>query len=209
MATEQLNSIWKNQFGVEYTRRKSGVHETEGGKRRAFWHQLVEQIPDAVSYLEIGCNAGMNLEGLYNANPGLQITGLEPNTYALSEARHRSEDRYEIVEGNIFDIDPLPLRADLVFTCTVLIHIHPGDLYRAMEQIYAASGRYILTMEYYWPTLKEIEYRGLNNALWKRDFGAFWLQHFNVHALETGYLDARDGFDRTTWWLFEKPKHTS
>jgi len=44
----------------------------------------------------------------------------------------------------------------------------------------------------------------LKSALWKQDYGATFLQNFDVELIETGYLDARDGFDRTTWWLFNK-----
>jgi spore coat polysaccharide biosynthesis protein SpsF len=73
-----------------------------------------------------------------------------------------------------------------------------------MERIYNVSEKYVLAMEYYWPEVKEIEYRGLKNALWKHDFGAFWLKNFDLDIIETGYLDARDGFDRVTWWLFKK-----
>jgi len=182
------------------------VHTEEGGKRNAFWREFVELAPDVRSVLEIGCNAGMNLEGLYKADPSLKITGLEPNSYALSEARQRAEGHYGILEGNVFDTDFHALKADLVFTCTVLIHIHPDDLLQAMKQIYMASNRYVLTMEYYWPELKEIEYRGLSNVLWKQDFGALWLQNFDLRIFETSYLAPRDGFDRTTWWLFEKPE---
>ena len=108
-----------------------------------------------------------------------------------------------MIDGNIFSL-PSDLRADLVFTCTVLIHIAPKDLLSALSNLYTASSKYILAMEYYWPTVKEIEYRGLKNALWKQDFGALWLRNFDVKLIETGYLDARDGFDRTSWWLFEK-----
>ena len=40
--------------------------------------------------------------------------------------------------------------------------------------------------------------------IWEKDFGALWLRNFDVTLIETGYLDARDGFDRVTWWLFKK-----
>lgn len=99
---------------------------------------------------------------------------------------------------------PPELRSDLVFTCTVLIHIAPNDLLSALSNLYKTSKRYILIMEYYWPTVKQMEYRGLKNALWKRDYGSIFLENFSVELIETGYLDSRDGFDRVTWWLFEK-----
>jgi pseudaminic acid biosynthesis-associated methylase len=201
--TEQLANIWEKKFGDEYTDRKLKVHDLEGQLRESFWRMLVKMTPDAESYLEIGCNAGMNLEGLYTANPQLNITGIEPNVYSLDVAIKKAEGRYRVRGGNIFDLPP-ELRSDLVFTCTVLIHIAPNDLLSALSNLYKTSKRYILIMEYYWPTVKEMEYRGLKNALWKRDYGSTFLENFSVELIETGYLDSRDGFDRVTWWLFEK-----
>ena len=36
-----------------------------------------------------------------------------------------------------------------------------------------------------------------------KQLSKIWANGFDKH-IETGYLDARDGFDRTTWWLFKK-----
>lgn len=199
--TEQLKKVWEDNFGEEYTKRKLEVHETEGNLRDTFWKKLVQMVPDASTYLEIGCNAGMNLISLHNASTDIKLTGLEPNDFAFNTAVSEGEGKFDVIKGNVFDFDG---NADLVFTCTVLIHIAPDDLKAAMEEIYKASNKYVLAMEYYWPELKEIEYRGLKNILWKQDFGAFWLKNFDLEIIETGYLDARDGFDRVTWWLFKK-----
>jgi len=200
---KQLSEIWKKNFGDEYTDRKLVVHKSEGTSREQFWHDLLSMVSGVKSVVEIGCNAGMNLEAIYKANQKLEITGVEPNKYALGKAIEISNGRYKVTDGNVFDLPP-DLKADMIFTCTVLIHISPKDLMSAMHRIYDAANNVILIMEYYWPTLKEIEYRGLKSALWKQDYGATFLQNFDVELIETGYLDARDGFDRTTWWLFNK-----
>jgi pseudaminic acid biosynthesis-associated methylase len=199
----QLSNLWEQEFGVEYTMRKLKSHKTEKKLREPFWNNLIKMLPDIKSVLEIGCNAGMNLESISKAKSSLKITGLEPNEYALEQAVTKSKGKYNIIKGDIFDLQS-ELAADLVFTCTVLIHIAPQDLYKGMSQIFNSSNKYILSLEYYWPTLKEIEYRGQRNALWKQDFGALWIKNHNVNLIETGYLDAREGFDRLTWWLFEK-----
>jgi len=201
--TEQLEKVWEDEFGEEYTKRKLQVHESEGGLRDTFWRDLAQMVPDASSYLEIGCNAGMNLLSLRKANPQIKLTGLEPNQFAYETAVAEGQGKFDVIQGNVFDLSE-SAKADLVFTCTVLIHISPDDLKAAMERIYDVSGKYVLAMEYYWPEVKEIEYRGLKNALWKQDFGAVWLNNFDLEIMETGYLDARDGFDRVTWWLFRK-----
>lgn len=200
--TEQLAGIWEAQFGLEFTNRKLEVHESERRLREPFWSRLVKSVPDARTYLEVGCNVGLNLEGIWRADEHLSITGIEPNDYARGIATEKLGSRATILNGNIFHISSHS--ADIVITCSVLIHVAPNDLHSAMENLYCASNRYILTMEYYWPVLKEIEYRGLRNALWKQDFGFRWLERFDLQLLETGYLDARDGFDRITYWLLKK-----
>ncbi|MFH0779344.1 MAG: pseudaminic acid biosynthesis-associated methylase [Parcubacteria group bacterium] len=199
----QLAEIWEKDFGDEYTNRQLQTHDAEEKLRENFWRELIKMAPDAKSYLEIGCNVGLNLDPICKAGSHLDIVGVEPNKYALKIATEKAAGRYNVVDGNIFSLSP-DLRADLVFTCTVLIHISPKDLLNALNNLYGASNKYILIMEYYWPTVKEIEYRGLRNALWKQDFGALLQKNFDVNLIETGYLDARDGFDRTSWWLFEK-----
>ena len=203
METEQLKKIWISKFGDEYTRRKLLVHEKEGEARKAFWSMLFNVLPDVKSVIEIGCNAGMNLEAIYEYNSTLEIRGIEPNKYALIKAHELAAGRYIVLPGNVFEMPP-DLKADMIFTCTVLIHISPNNLISALKNIYAAANSNILLMEYYWPELKEIEYRGLRNALWKQDYGVLLLKNFDVKLIETGYLDKRDGFDRVTWWLFEK-----
>jgi len=200
---EQLSNVWEKDFGRKYTNRKLLAHKVEGKKREEFWRSFVEKLPDVKSYLEIGCNAGMNLEAICKAKPKLSITGLEPNPYAFKIAVEKAKGRYKIVNGSVYDM-PFTLKADLVFTCTVLIHIAPENIKSAFKKIYKASNKYILALEYYWPTVKPLEYRGLKNALWKQDFGALWLKNFDLEVIDTGYLDARDGFDRLTWWLFKK-----
>jgi len=203
MKNRQLNKIWKSEFGNEYTDRLLKVHETEGGRRKNFWDRMINSIDNINSVTEIGCNAGMNLEGIFNANSKLRITGVDPNNYALKKAKEIANSRYNVIKGDTFDLSSIE-KSDLVITCTVLIHISPDNLINAMKNIIELSNNYILIMEYYWPIVKELEYRGLNNALWKRDYGHILMDNFEVNLLETGYLDDRDGFDRVTWWLFNK-----
>ena len=89
--TEQLKKVWEDNFGEEYTKRKLEVHETEGNLRDTFWKELVQMVPDASTYLEIGCNAGMNLISLHNASTDIKLTGLEPNDFAFNTAVGQGE----------------------------------------------------------------------------------------------------------------------
>ncbi|MGA1200118.1 MAG: hypothetical protein ACO36I_26770, partial [Candidatus Latescibacterota bacterium] len=105
MSTDQLKNIWQNTFGIEYTKRKGQVHHTEGQLRKTFWKNFVTMVPDVSSVLEIGCNSGMNLEGLHEGNPALNIIGLEPNDFARNEAIRIANKRYQIIPGNVFDLE--------------------------------------------------------------------------------------------------------
>ena len=51
-----------------------------------------------------------------------------------------------------------------------------------------------------------IPYRGHTEALFKRDFGSFWLDCFpDLRVLDYGFFWKRlTGLDNLTWWLFEK-----
>ncbi len=200
---KELHNIWETDFGSSYTDRKLENHDKEGALREKFWSKLIFQLKGIESVVEVGCNAGMNLECIFKADSEILIKGVEPNLYAIEKAKKIANGRYEIVNGNIFDLND-NLKSDLVITCTVLIHISPKELIEAMDNLFNASSSYILIMEYYWPTLKKVEYRGLKDALWKQDFGALFLENFDVELIETGFLDDRDGFDRTSWWLFKK-----
>jgi pseudaminic acid biosynthesis-associated methylase len=205
MNDNQLTNLWQSTFGTDYTKRKIDNQSNEEALREMFWTFLPSLAPSASSYLEIGCNAGMNTNALYKGNSSLKITGLEPNEFAYKTAVDSAKGKYNVIQDDILNMSS-DVTADLVFTCTVLIHINPDSLKAVMDRIFEASNQYILAMEYYWPCEKQVNYRGNWDALWKRDYGAIWLNNYNLSLIETGYLDERDGFDRTTWWLLEKNK---
>ena len=95
---------------------------------------------------------------------------------------------------------------DMAFTCGVLIHVHPDDLFSFCSEIYRVSGRYIGCLEYFSPEPVERRYRGHQGLLFKRDFGSFYLDHWpDLRLLDYGFFWKRvSGFDNVTWWLFEK-----
>jgi hypothetical protein len=93
--------------------------------------------------------------------------------------------------------------ADLVFTSGVLIHIPPDELLAACQGIYDAAERYIVCIEYFSADPEEKPYRG--RKLWKRDFGSFWLDNFDLIPLACGFAWNRTtGLDNLTWFAFKK-----
>jgi ubiquinone/menaquinone biosynthesis C-methylase UbiE len=111
-----------------------------------------------------------------------------------------------VLRGHAFDLPFEDGYFDLAFTAGVLIQIALADLPRALSEIHRVSGRFILAIEYFAERETAISYRGHEDLLWKRDF----LKHYQMQfpalsLLRTGYWDREHGFDRTHWWLLEKP----
>jgi pseudaminic acid biosynthesis-associated methylase len=168
--------------------------------------QPIEGRPPA-KILEIGCNIGQNLRALARLTTA-ELHAVEPN----SQARRRLLDDKVLPAERLTDAvageTGLPSGAyDLVFTSGVLIHIHPDNLEAAVREMHRLSSRYLLCREYFADRPQEIPYRGLTEALFKRDFGGFFLDLFpDLVVRGYGFQWKRTtGLDNPTWWLFEKP----
>ena len=66
-------------------------------------------------------------------------------------------------------------------------------------------GRWVLVGEYYAEETEEVAYRGVDGALFRRDYGALFLERFaELRAADEGFLGKSEGWDDVTWWLFER-----
>jgi pseudaminic acid biosynthesis-associated methylase len=96
----------------------------------------------------------------------------------------------------------------LVFTKGVPIHINPDKLPVVYELMHRASSRYILVSEYYNPRPAEVEYRGHDGKLFKRDFAGDMIDRFSdLSLIDYGFVYHRDpNFpqDDMSWFLMEK-----
>ncbi len=193
--------FWQGEFGDEYHERNA---EADIDVRVKLWAEVLERLdvwPE--SFLEIGAGTGSNLEALRRLNRPFRrrkpVSGIEPNTKAramLKQAGFAAHDGTAQHPGR---------KADLVFTSGVLIHVPPGDLLAACQGIYNAAQRYIVCIEYFSHEPEEKEYRGHAGKLWKRDFGGYWLDHFDLEPLGCGFAWQRmTGLDNLTWWAFRK-----
>ncbi len=198
--TKQL-SYWVGEFGDKYVERNSDFSFFQ--KRKLFFGSLLKDLPDVKSVLEVGCNIGSNLCVLYDVNPWLKLTGIEPNKKALAIAK-KSLPSASFYNTNLFNVK-WKATFDLVFTVNVLIHIADQNLTQAFRNIYRASRKYILTIEYYSKVSQSIPYRGLDDALFKRPYDRELLDRYPESTmLDTGFLNIRSGFDKCHWWLFKK-----
>ena len=138
----------------------------------------------------------------------MEMFALEPNRKARELLlRDRVLPTDHVLDGTAERIDLEDDSIDLVFTSGVLIHITPGHLEAACREMYRVARRYLLTIEYFASEPEEKIYHGETGLLFKRDFGAFWLDLFPTLVLvDYGFFWKRaTGLDNLTWWLFAKP----
>ena len=188
MVTGPQVDHWRGQFGDEYTARNQ-IDPERLRRRMRFWAGILERLGGAPpqSILEVGANIGGNL-----ARTQLVANGIVPADRALS------------AEAKAI---PLPSgRVDLAFTVGVLIHIAPEDLLQTCSEIHRCASKYVLCSEYFADQPEEKAYRNHQGLLFKRDFGAFYLDNFSdLELIDCGFSWKRTtGFDNLTWWLFRK-----
>src|SRR5262249_14479103 len=148
---------------------------------RRLWREILGHVAAAPihSILEVGPNVGLNLRALRSLTDA-RFFAVEPNNRAREVlVRDGVLDPDDLKAGVAADID-LPVRvADLVFTAGVLIHIHPNDLLSSCREIHRCARTWIACIEYFSDQPETVSYRGHKNALFKRDFGSFWLDNFS------------------------------
>jgi spore coat polysaccharide biosynthesis protein SpsF len=204
--TPQLE-MWRGAFGDAYTDRNLASPETMGA-RIAIWSEILGHTIAAPprSMLEVGANLGINLRAL-RAISAAHLYAVEPNDKARERlVRDGVVEPQNIRAGTATAIDLPDDVADLAFTSGVLIHIHPDQLLASCQEIHRCSARWIGCIEYFSDKPEMIPYRGEVDRLFKRDFGAFWLDNFpDLRITAYGFAWKRvTGLDNLTWWLFEK-----
>lgn len=205
--TPQLTA-WQGQFGDQYIGRNNYDQARLPFGVRA-WDRMLGQRYPIRSALEVGCNVGLNLWFLRQLwDQSTELYAVEPNGKALETLRNQS--LFSVTntwQGNALNLPLDDNSVDLVFTSGVLIHIHPDDLPRAVDEIFRVSRRYILCSEYFSREPVELPYHGQAGLLFKRDFGRYYLSRFPaLRVVDYGFLWEQEfqGFDDLTWWLFEK-----
>jgi pseudaminic acid biosynthesis-associated methylase len=196
----KLEELWAGEFGDAYVERNAATVDI----RRGFWSDIVDQFP-ARNALEVGCAAGANLQVLSEGIPANQLWGSDVNTAALT----RLQESVPGVNATWGVARDLPFRDrwfDLVFTVGLLIHQPDATLPLVMSEIVRCSRRWILWGEYHAEEQTQVQYRGLDGVLFKRDYGHIYQDLFPELTLRAeGFLTKEQGFDRVTWQVFERP----
>lgn len=203
ITTTAQENFWAGEFGDDYISRNNSHSLLQSNID--FFKKSLRKSGPLEQVLELGCNIGMNLKALNAIMPKTQLTGVDVNAKAVEAAR-------KTLKANIFEstiIQPLTFQQkfDLVFTKTVLIHIHPQHLKDVYENLFSLSSRYVLVAEYYNPSPVEVEYRGHKERLFKRDFAGELIDKYPFQLLDYGFVYKRDPYapqDDINWFLLEK-----
>jgi pseudaminic acid biosynthesis-associated methylase len=196
----RLEELWAGDFGNEYVDRNIAAYDRRG----EFWLPLLDEL-QPTSVLEVGCNVGGNLQWITQRVDPTQVTGVDVNAKAL----RLLDRRVPGVRGINSPARDLPVSdrsIDFVFTMGVLIHQPEETLEKVMSEMVRASSRYVFCGEYFDTETVEVPYRGHAGALFRRDYGKLFseLFPFDLTLIREGYLSPEDGWDRVTWWLFER-----
>lgn len=189
-------SLWRGQFGNDYTTRTRRGYLGEA----IFLSRALRCVDRLNSIVEFGAGNGTNIEALKELYPKAELWAVEINEAAATEIR------CNVVRGSMLAVRP-PVECDLAFTKGVLIHIEPEYLPLAYEQMYHASRRWILIAEYYSPKPRVIPYRGQENALWARDFAGEMLDQYpTLRLVDYGFWYRRSmpPQDDISWFLMCK-----
>ena len=182
----EQEQAWSGEFGDAYTKR----NRVDWRARIPFWKSILDKT-GARSVYEFGCNAGWNLSAIQRIYPDVVLHGCDINERSARQANNAG------LYG-VWRDDKVLGRAELVFTCGVLIHIPSYELERVMEMIIEGATDHVLAVEYASPVEEMIEYRGQKNLLWKRPYGELY-KELGLELVEQG--DAGPGFDRCSYWL--------
>jgi pseudaminic acid biosynthesis-associated methylase len=194
MGSEDLEKVWKGEFGNKYTERNL----QESQDRKIWWDKFLDQWNPS-NVLEVGCNAGLNLRYVSEKAPSW---GVDINKESLKKAKENCPEA-SVKFGSIYELPFTDGQFSLVFTSGVLIHQHPKKLKRAMWEIIRCSNDKVLCMEYCSPQFEERAYRGEEGMLWKGPYLELY-EDLGLAPIDSGYIHT-EGWDDVTWGLFECP----
>lgn len=202
--TTEQEKFWAGSFGTDYIERNTGPEPIAANL--AFFAEILRPLPAIGSVLEVGANIGLNLRALALLLPRARLAAVEINDAAVAALRSWGALE-EIHHQSVLDFVPRQ-QWDFVFAKTVLIHLPPEHLAAVYAKLHASSSRYICIAEYFSRTPAEIEYRGHQGKLFKRDFAGEMLDRYPDLRLHTsGFASLRSANfpqDDITWHLLEK-----
>lgn len=194
--------FWRGEFGDRYINRNDSPNMVAANTALfADAFSRSGELPRTA--LELGANIGQNYLALKHLIPDLTFTGVEVNEAAFKRLR---ESGATAVNSSIEDFESSDVY-DLVFTKLVLIHLNPESLDETYRKMGRLSSKFVLICEYFNPTPTQIEYRGHEERLFKRDFGGEFLSaNPDFRLVSEGFASRRGAFpqDDVTWCLMRR-----
>lgn len=204
MSNEQ-EQFWRGQFGDEYHKRNTGRVNNNANFFFEIFSGVLANGNMPHSIIEFGAGIGENLLAIHEIWSEAILIGVDINAEAVGEM----EKQRCIEHAFLCPIGDYRggLRATMTMTKGCLIHIPPADLPAAYATLYRETERWILICEYYNPTPVEVEYRGHQGKLWKRDFaGEIMDTYKDLRLVDYGWRYHRDEYpqDDLHWFLLSK-----
>jgi len=200
--TEQ-EEFWLGDFGDKYIDRNRNKELL--ASNISLFKSILSRTGKIYSVLEFGCNIGMNLKSIKSLLPEVKLVGIEINKKAVDELR--SSGIAKVIHGSVLDVE-IDRSFDLTLVKTVLIHINPEKLDKVYSRLYEFSDKYICIAEYYNPLPVEVNYRGHNDKLFKRDFaGELMKKYPDLELVDYGFIYHNDPIfpqDDINWFLLKK-----
>lgn len=200
--TEQ-EEFWSGEFGDEYISRNKS-NKTLSANIATF-SQILKGASNIESVIEFGSNIGLNINALKVLLPDAELTAIEINKKAVEKLQ--KIDNIDVIHSSILDAK-INRKFDMTLIKGVLIHINPSDLQETYQKLYDLSEEYICVVEYYNPYPIDIDYRGHDQKLYKRDFAGEIMDKFDdVQLIDYGFLYHKDNnfeHDDSTWFLLRK-----
>ena len=202
MSREQCQRFWASRVDgsnapLTYAKKPTGVVDF----LNTFWSPEVG--PDN-SVLEIGCNAGTNLNRLMQLD-FRRLSGLEINEHAVAELERTypqlatvSTIHTETIEGGLASMEPDSV--DVIFSMAVLIHLHPTSI-DVFDHLVRVSRRYLCVVE--------LE-TASNSYVFPRDYGRVFSQRGctelrSARVTRRGYPEVSREYDGYVARLFRVP----
>jgi len=201
--TEQ-EQFWSGSFGDEYVQRNADDYLI--ASNAAFFSKIFYYTGPVNSVIEFGANIGLNLRAIKTLQPQTDLFAVEINQSAHAVLTEWGGCQ-QVFNQSALDFD-VQQQYDLAFVKGVLIHINPDYLPQMYDVLYQSSQRWIMLAEYYNQTPVEVNYRGHEKRLFKRDFAGEMMDRYpSLKLVDYGFIWQRDKAfpqDDMTWFLLEK-----
>lgn len=171
--------LWKGKLGDNYT--DDNDRERYVQYKIDIFRGILDKKFNINSVLEYGANIGLNIPAIKQCCPKAKYYGVEINKKAYDKLKKVCTAAWN---QSIFD--KLDLKADLVFTYGLLIHISPDDLNEAYKVLYEHSNKYILLIEHISKHPFTVVYRERENAFFKGDFINDFQKLYNLKMIKSG-----------------------